>query len=164
MDVYLDNLISSSLVILFTKIGYYSTFQLHDLVHDFCLIKAREENLQSFYQMTSIAPSSSSDIFPRQMIVNYDKEHFGLNFVLIVSEKQRHYGKHLYPLTISGDKLDDNLSDRYHLIHLRLLRVLILESSFIMVKDYLLNEICMLVHLRYLNFVTEVKALPSSFF
>ncbi|XP_015160129.1 putative late blight resistance protein homolog R1A-3 [Solanum tuberosum] len=32
-----------------------------------------------------------------------------------------------------------------------------------MVKDSLLNEICMLNHLRYLSIGTEVKSLPSSF-
>ncbi|KAH0664694.1 hypothetical protein KY285_025900 [Solanum tuberosum] len=35
MDVYIDNLISSSLVILFNEIGDDRTCQVHDLVHDF---------------------------------------------------------------------------------------------------------------------------------
>ncbi|KAM3267548.1 putative late blight resistance protein R1A-10 isoform X2 [Capsicum chacoense] len=45
MEVYLDNLISSSLVILFNKRGNHPTCQLHDLVHYFCFIKARKEKL-----------------------------------------------------------------------------------------------------------------------
>lgn len=93
------------------------------------------------------------------MTINYHMEHFGLNFLPIDTKKKRHSCKHLYSLMITGDELDDCLSNTFHLRHLRLLRVLILESSFIMVKDSLLNEICMLVH----NLKTEVKALPSSF-
>ncbi|KAM3234470.1 hypothetical protein P3L10_019830 [Capsicum annuum] len=45
MEIYLDNLISSSLVIAFNEIGDFPTFKIHDLVQDFCLIKAREEKL-----------------------------------------------------------------------------------------------------------------------
>nr|XP_018628286.1 putative late blight resistance protein homolog R1B-16 isoform X8 [Nicotiana tomentosiformis] len=163
MDVYLDNLISSSLVISFNEIGKHPTCQIHDLVHDFCLIKAREEKL--FDEISSSAPSSSSsDLMPRQMRIDFDKEHFGHNnFVLFDSKKKRHSGKHLYSLKINGHKLDNRLYDRCHLRHLRLLKVLILDRSFIKVKDSLLNEICMLVHLRFLNIQTEVKSLPSSF-
>nr|XP_016489921.1 PREDICTED: putative late blight resistance protein homolog R1B-16 isoform X1 [Nicotiana tabacum]XP_016489923.1 PREDICTED: putative late blight resistance protein homolog R1B-16 isoform X1 [Nicotiana tabacum]XP_016489924.1 PREDICTED: putative late blight resistance protein homolog R1B-16 isoform X1 [Nicotiana tabacum]XP_016489925.1 PREDICTED: putative late blight resistance protein homolog R1B-16 isoform X1 [Nicotiana tabacum]XP_016489926.1 PREDICTED: putative late blight resistance protein h len=163
MDVYLDNLISSSLVISFNEIGKHPTCQIHDLVHDFCLIKAREEKL--FDEISSSAPSSSSsDLMPRQMRIDFDKEHFGHNnFVLFDSKKKRHSGKHLYSLKINGHKLDNRLYDICHLRHLRLLKVLILDRSFIKVKDSLLNEICMLVHLRFLNIQTEVKSLPSSF-
>ncbi|XP_060174765.1 putative late blight resistance protein homolog R1A-3 isoform X3 [Lycium barbarum] len=162
MEVYLNNLISSSLVIFFNEIGKNLIFQLHDLVHDFCLIKAKEEKL--FERISSSTPSSSSDLLPRQMVINYDMELFGLNnFILVGSKKKRHSGKHLYSLKISGDELDDRLSDICHLRHLRLLRVLILHPSFIKVNDSLLNEICMLVHLRYLRIRTEVKSLPASF-
>nr|AAZ95005.1 late blight resistance protein Rpi-blb2 [Solanum bulbocastanum]QEG99094.1 RBLB2 [Binary vector pCIP99] len=160
VKIYLDDLISSSLVICFNEIGDYPTCQLHDLVHDFCLIKARKEKL-----CDRISSSAPSDLLPRQISIDYDddEEHFGLNFVLFGSNKKRHSGKHLYSLTINGDELDDHLSDTFHLRHLRLLRTLHLESSFIMVKDSLLNEICMLNHLRYLSIGTEVKSLPLSF-
>ncbi|PHT61709.1 hypothetical protein T459_34431 [Capsicum annuum] len=64
MEIYLDNLISSSLVISFNDIGDDPTCQLHDIVHDFCLIKAKEEKL--FEQISSSDPSfSSSDLMPR---------------------------------------------------------------------------------------------------
>ncbi|KAG5598217.1 hypothetical protein H5410_029587 [Solanum commersonii] len=160
VKIYVDDLISSSLVICFNEIGEYPTCQIHDLVHDFCLIKARKEKL--FDRISSSAPS---DLLPRQITIDYDdEEHFGLNFVLFGSNKKRHSGKHLYSLTINGDQLDDHLSDTFHLRHLRLLRALDLNPSFIMVKDSLLNEICMLNHLRYLRIGTEVKSLlPLSF-
>ncbi|KAH0667784.1 hypothetical protein KY285_028990 [Solanum tuberosum] len=152
MDVYMDNLISSSLVIAFNEIGKSLTLQLHDLVHEFCLIKAREEKL--FDQISSSTPSSSSDLMPRILIIDY-----GLNFFLFGSNKKRHSGKHLYSLRINGDQLDGT----YHLRHLRLLRVLSLDPSFINVKDSFLNEISMLSHLRFLRIGTEVEFLPLSF-
>ncbi|PHT44764.1 hypothetical protein CQW23_13922 [Capsicum baccatum] len=159
MEVYLDNLISSSLVIIYNEIGHHSTCRIHDLVHDFCSIKARKEK---FYDLiSSNSPSSSSDLLPWKITMT---QHFGLNnFFLFGSKKKRHSGKHLYSLVIIGHKLDYSLSDICHLRHLRLLRVLQLDPSFIMVKDSLLNEICMLNHLRYLQFGTKVKSLPSSF-
>ncbi|KAG5598203.1 hypothetical protein H5410_029573 [Solanum commersonii] len=159
MDVYMDNLISSSLVILFNEIGDEPSCQLHDLVHDFCLIKAREEKLLD--TISSSTPSSSSDLMPRIVTIHYNSELLGLNnFVLFDSNKKRHSGKHLYSLWINGDKLDDSLSDTFHLRHLRLLRVLHLVIN---VKDSLLNEICMLNHLRFLRIGTQVKSLPLSF-
>ncbi|XP_075105234.1 putative disease resistance RPP13-like protein 3 isoform X1 [Nicotiana tabacum] len=163
MEVYLDNLISSSLLISFNEIGNDRTCQIHDLVHDFCLIKAREEKL--FDLISSSAPSSSSsDLMSRQITIEYDKEHFGHNnFVLFDSKKKRHSAKHLYSLRITGHELDNRLYDTCHLRHLRLLGVLYLEGSFIKVNDSLLNEICTLVHLRFLQIKTEVKSLPSSF-
>ncbi|PHT77826.1 hypothetical protein T459_15878 [Capsicum annuum] len=162
MEIYLDNLISSSLVIAFNEIDDNPTFQLHDLVHDFCLIKAREEKL--FGEISSSDASSSSDLMPQIVNIVYNKEQFELNnFVLFSSKKKRHSDKHLYSLVITGDEMEDRLSDACHLRDSRLLRVLILSDSFMKVKDSLLNEICMLNHLRCLRIGTEVKSLPSSF-
>ncbi|CAN4101856.1 unnamed protein product [Withania somnifera] len=148
MEVYLDKLISSSLVICFNEMGDVPTCQLHDLVHDFCLIKAREENL--FDQTSSSASSStSSELMPcRLTIKNY---YIGPNNSVLSGSKK----KHLYSLKISGDVTDNRLFDTCHPRYLRLLRVLILESSFIKVKESLLNDICMLNHLRFLRIRTE---------
>ncbi|XP_033510332.1 putative late blight resistance protein homolog R1A-3 [Nicotiana tomentosiformis] len=164
VEIYLDILISSSLVISFNEIGIRATCQIHDLVHDFCLIKAREEKLFDRIRSSAPSSSSSSDLMPRQMAIEYDKEHFGHNnFVLFDSKKKRHSGKHLYSLVIRGQKLDNSFYDICHLRHLRLLRLLELNDSFIKVNDSLLNEICTLVHLRILSINTGVKSLPSSF-
>ncbi|XP_009769147.1 putative late blight resistance protein homolog R1A-3 [Nicotiana sylvestris] len=163
VEVYLDNLVSSSLVISFNEIGKYWTCQIHDLVHDFCLIKAREEKLFDWIRSSALS-STSSDLMPHQMTIYYDKGHFGhSNFFLFDSKKKRHSGKHLYSLIINGQKLDNSLYDICHLRNLRLLRVLLLHDSFIKVNDSLLNEICTLVHLRFLQINTEVKFLPLSF-
>ncbi|PHT44458.1 hypothetical protein CQW23_13616 [Capsicum baccatum] len=83
MEIYLDNLISSSLVIAFNEIGDNRTCQLHDLVHYFCLIKAREEKL--FGRISSSDPSSSSDLMASIVTINYDKEHFEPNNFILFS-------------------------------------------------------------------------------
>ncbi|KAM3267209.1 hypothetical protein P3S67_032620 [Capsicum chacoense] len=57
MEIYFDNLISSGLIISFNEIGDEPTCQIHDLVHDFCLIKAREENV--FGQISSVQNEKS---------------------------------------------------------------------------------------------------------
>ncbi|KAM3267395.1 hypothetical protein P3S67_032445 [Capsicum chacoense] len=134
MEIYLDNLISSSLVIAFNEIGRSLTCQLHDLVHYFCWTKAKEEKL---FDMIS-----SSDFMPHTVTIFYDKEHIRPNnFILLNSKMQRHSGKHLYSLMITGDEMEDRPSDACHLRDLRLLKVLITDPSFMTVKDSLLNEI-----------------------
>ncbi|KAM3234272.1 hypothetical protein P3L10_019632 [Capsicum annuum] len=143
--------------------GNHPTCQLHDLVHYFCFIKARKEKLFEWISSSDRCLQhcwiSSSDLMPHIVNIVHDTENLELNnFVLFSSKK-----KHLYSLLITGDEMDDQLYDVYHLRDLRLLRVLQLFLSFIMVKDSLLNEICMLNHLRCLFFGTEVKSLPSSF-
>ncbi|KAF3656223.1 dolichyl-diphosphooligosaccharide--protein glycosyltransferase subunit DAD1 [Capsicum annuum] len=163
MEIYLAMSISSSLVIAFNKMGDLPSCQIHDLVHDFCCIKAKEETL--FEKISSSDPSSSSsDLMPQMVNIDYNKEKFELsNVVLFSSKRKRHSGKHLYSLKITGHKMVDSLSDACHLRDLRPLRVLVMRDSFMMVKDSLLNEICMLNHLRFLAIETEVKSLPSSF-
>ncbi|KAM3267620.1 hypothetical protein P3S67_032249 [Capsicum chacoense] len=134
IEIYLDKLISSSLVIAFNEIGNYPTCQLHDLVHDFCLIKAREEKL--FGEISSSDAPSSSDLMPRTVKIVYNKEQFELyNFIPFGSKMKRHSCKSLCSLEITGDEMEDRLSDSCHLRDLRLLRVLSLNPSFMMNWD-----------------------------
>ncbi|PHT77693.1 hypothetical protein T459_15745 [Capsicum annuum] len=121
MEVYFDNLISSSLVIAFNEIGDEATCQIHDLVHDFCLLKAREEYL--FGRVSSSGPYSSSHLMPRTVNIDDDKEHFDLNNFILFSSKMK---RHLCSLMITGNEMEDLLSDASHLRNLRLLRVLTL--------------------------------------
>ncbi|KAF3625092.1 putative lysine-specific demethylase JMJ14-like [Capsicum annuum] len=163
--VYFDDLISSSLVTFINEIGNEPIFLMHELISDFCLIKAKEEKLFDLISSSALSSSSSSShLMSRIVTFIYDKENFELdNFVLFSSTMIRHSVKHLYSLYITGDEMEDHLSDICHLRDLRLLRVLQLSPSFIIVKDSLLNEIGMLNHLRFLHIGTEVKYLPSSF-
>ncbi|XP_075084742.1 putative late blight resistance protein homolog R1B-8 [Nicotiana tabacum] len=167
MEVYVDELISSSLVIVPNERGAYPSSQIHDLVHDFCFRKARKEKLFDF--ISSSAPSSSSsDLMPRAMTIHYDQHflHSDENFVLFNAEKENPYVKHILSLKVYMN--DDGeygkryyLSSNCHLRHLRLLKRLELRQ--IILTDSLLNEIGMLVYLRYLNIRMEAQALPPSF-
>ncbi|PHT77981.1 hypothetical protein T459_16033 [Capsicum annuum] len=113
----------------------HPTCQIHGLVHDFCLIKARQEKLLG--KISSSDPSSSSDLMPRIVTIFYDKEHCGPNnFVLLNSKKKRH-----------SDDMEDRLSDACRVRDFKLLRMLDLSPSFMLVKDSLLNEIGMWNHL-----------------
>nr|XP_016441938.1 PREDICTED: putative late blight resistance protein homolog R1A-3 isoform X1 [Nicotiana tabacum] len=159
-ESYVDELISSSLVILFNERGIrYPSIKIHDLVHDFCSRKAEKEKLFGF--VSSSDPSSSSDLMPRGMTIHYD--HPDESVVLFNPEKKNPYVKHLLSLKVDMDEYGkpNKLSENCHLRHLRLLKRL--ELLRITLTDSLLNEIGMLVHLRCLNIRTEARAFPPSF-
>ncbi|KAH0673369.1 hypothetical protein KY284_024456 [Solanum tuberosum] len=152
-----DELISSSLVIPFDN----SICKIHDLVHDFCYIKSRKEKLFDFIGGSN-APFSSSNLIPRGIAFRHNEHLFHLkeNFVVFNPEKKNPYVKHLLSLKVC-DGVKDHLSYNSHLKHLRLLKSLDLNG--IILTDSWLNEIGMLVHLKYLIIQTKAKALPPSF-
>ncbi|PHT49013.1 hypothetical protein CQW23_13221 [Capsicum baccatum] len=162
VKVYVDELISSSLVVVSNERGAHPHFQIHDLVHDFFLRKARKEKL--FDLISPSAPSSSSsDLMPRGMTVHYDQHfpHSDVNFFLLNAEKENPYAKRLLSLTAYTNTRGLYLSYKCHLRHLRLLKRL--ELLDIILPYSLLNEIGTLVHLKCLNIMTEVEFLPPSF-
>ncbi|KAH0676656.1 hypothetical protein KY285_024457 [Solanum tuberosum] len=151
-----DELISSSLVIPFDN----SICKIHDLVHDFCYIKSRKEKL--FHFIGGSNTSSSSGMMARGITIRYNEYLFDLdeNFVLFNREKKNPYIKHLLTLkVINGFKYC--LLHKSHLKHLRLLKSLDLKG--ITLTDSLLNEIGMLIHLKYLIIQTKANTLPPSF-
>ncbi|OIT26523.1 PREDICTED: putative late blight resistance protein homolog R1A-3 [Nicotiana attenuata] len=154
-EFYVDELISSSLVILFNERGIRDpSIKIHDLVHDFCSRKAEKEKL--FGLVSSSDPSSSSDMMPRGMTIHYDRSE--TKFVLFSSEKKNPYVKHLLSLKVD---MYGELPENCHLRHLRLLKRL--ELPHIILTDSLLKEIGILVHLRYLIVWMDERALPLSF-
>ncbi|KAH0671389.1 hypothetical protein KY290_025647 [Solanum tuberosum] len=148
-----DELISSSLVIPFNN----SICKIHDLVHDFCYIKSRKEEL--FHFIGGSNASSSSGMMARGITICYDQRLFDLdeNFVVFNPEKKNPYVKHLLTLKV----YKGCLPHKSHLKHLRLLKSLDLKG--ITLTYSLLNEIGMLVHLKHLVIRTKAKALPPSF-
>nr|XP_004240205.1 putative late blight resistance protein homolog R1A-3 isoform X2 [Solanum lycopersicum] len=151
-----DELISSSLVIPFDD----SIFKIHDLVHDFCYIKSRKEKLFHFIGSSKPPYSSSSlDLMPRGVIIRGDTDLFDFDecFAPFDPEMKNPYVKHLLSL-----KVDDvTLHRKSSLKHLRLLKNL--DLCGIKLPDSLLNEIGMLVHLKYLKIMMKAKVLPPSF-
>ncbi|KAH0671390.1 hypothetical protein KY289_025883 [Solanum tuberosum] len=152
-----NELISSSLVIPFNN----SIFKIHDLVHEFCYIKSRKEKLFDVIGGSN-ALSFSSGMVARGITIRYDQRLFDLdeNFVVFNPEKKNPYVKHLLSLKVY-DGIKDCLSYKSHLKHLRLLKSLDLYG--ITLTDSLLNEIGMLIHLKYLIIQTQANTLPPSF-
>ncbi|KAH0677809.1 hypothetical protein KY285_025610 [Solanum tuberosum] len=152
-----DELIFSSLVLPFDNY----ICKIHDLVHDFCYIKSRKEKLLHFIEGLE-APSSSSSssgLMPRGIIIRFDGFTIRLNgnFAVFNPKKMNPYVKHL--LSLKACMLC--LPHKSHLKHLRLLKSLDLKG--ITLKNSLLNEIGMLVHLKYLIIQTRSDTLPRSF-
>ncbi|KAM3198935.1 hypothetical protein P3L10_034322 [Capsicum annuum] len=71
-EVYVDVLISSSLVIV--RGGSEQSCQIHDLVHDFCSIKARKEKLFDLTSSIVLSSSSSSDLMLHRPTIIYDED------------------------------------------------------------------------------------------
>uniref|UniRef100_M0ZR32 Late blight resistance protein Rpi-blb2 n=1 Tax=Solanum tuberosum TaxID=4113 RepID=M0ZR32_SOLTU len=144
-----DELISSSLVIPLDDLSC----QMHDLVHDFCYIKSRKEKMFDFIGGSNA--SSSSGMMARGITNRF----FDLdeNFVVFNPEKKNPYVKHLLTLKVYKRRLPH----KSHLKHLRLLKSLDLYG--VTLTDYLLNEIGMLIHLKYLEIQTQADTLPPSF-
>ncbi|XP_016441299.1 putative late blight resistance protein homolog R1A-3 [Nicotiana tabacum] len=161
MEVYLDNLISSSLVIVKKSKYVPRTCKIHDLVHDFCQVKATKEKF--FDLISSSALSCASDLMPRRMTIPYDRVSVCKRSD---SEKKVVSGKYLLSLKVdcalwrTDGFLVDKIAVLVQLRDLRLLRVLDLPE--VIHGEHLLNEIGLLVHLKYLNIGMRVKALPLS--
>ncbi|PHT48990.1 hypothetical protein CQW23_13198 [Capsicum baccatum] len=158
MDVYVDELIASSLVIVRGR-GEEKSCQIHDLVHDFCSIKARKEKLFDLTSSVVLSSSSSSDPMPRLRTVIYNKYIHSADSSFFSPEKRNPCAKHLLSLKIQYGYYLYN----WHLRHLRLLKRLDVRSIILRLHDTVLNEICMLVHLRCLRIEMQVKSLPPSF-
>ncbi|XP_047259353.1 putative late blight resistance protein homolog R1B-17 [Capsicum annuum] len=157
-EVYVDELISSSLVIV--EDGSEQSCQIHDLVHDFCSIKARKEKLFDLTSSFVLSSSSSSDLMLRRRTIIYDEDIHSDNISLLFNPEKNPCAKHLLSCDLS--LLPSKVLP--HICHLRHLRLLIrLDVQSIMLPDTLLNEIGMLVHLRCLNISMKAKALPPSF-
>ncbi|KAM3268216.1 hypothetical protein P3S67_031157 [Capsicum chacoense] len=160
MDVYVDELIASSLVIVRGR-GEEKSCQIHDLVHDFCSIKARKEKLFDLTSSIFLSSSSSSDLMLRRRTIIYDGDIHSDNISFLFNPENRNpCAKHLLScdLSLGPSKF---LPQSCHLRYLRLLKRLDLRK--IKLTDTALNEIGMLVHLRCLRIEMKAKALPPSF-
>ncbi|XP_047261833.1 putative late blight resistance protein homolog R1A-3 isoform X2 [Capsicum annuum] len=162
-EVFVDELIASSLVIVRGR--RKQRCQIHDLVHDFCSIKARTEKLFDLTSSIVLSSSSSSDLRQRSrtLIIDVDPHsndedlHSGYTSSLFNPEKRNPYVKHLLSLQLECSYLPPIC----HVRHLRLLKRL--ELLCMILRDTFLNEIGMLVHLRCLRIMIQAEALPPSF-
>nr|WPV71171.1 Hero-cluster NLR-H [synthetic construct] len=162
---YLDALISSSLIMVdhipsgskwWTSVMIKVCY-VHDVVHDFCSVKAKKEKF--FKLIDSGDQFHASDLLHRRLTVHTnDDRQLQKKYDLFNSNKCSGGSKHLISLTVSGS-LDDS---RYicHTRHLRLVRVLQLDG--IVLEDSLMEEIGFLFHLRFLSICADMEAIPES--
>ncbi|PHT49005.1 hypothetical protein CQW23_13213 [Capsicum baccatum] len=168
-EVYVDELIASSLVIVRAR-GEEKSCQIHDLVHDFCSIKARKEKLFDLTSSVVLSSSSSSDPMLHRRTVIYDEVIHSADSSFFSPEKRNPCAKHLLSLKIGAKHLpylyhwqqSGHYLYNWHLRHLRLLKRLDMLGITLRLHDTVLNEICMLVHLRCLRIETQIKSLPPS--
>ncbi|KAH0681842.1 hypothetical protein KY289_019594 [Solanum tuberosum] len=162
---YLDALISSSLIMMdhipCESSEYISVMikvcYVHDVVHDFCSVKAKKEKL--FKLINSGDPFHASDYLHRRLTVHADDyRQLHKRCVLFNFNKCSAGSKHLISLTVSGRLY----YSRYicHTRHMRLVRVLQLDD--IVLEDSLMEEIGSLFHLRFLRIQADIKAIPVS--
>ncbi|XP_069153023.1 putative late blight resistance protein homolog R1B-17 isoform X2 [Solanum lycopersicum] len=157
---YLDALISSSLIMVdhipsesvWTSVMIRACY-VHDVVHDFCSVKAGKEKF--FKLIKSGDPVHASDFLHRRLTIHTDDK----KCLLLNSDKSSAGSKHLISLKVSG-YVDDS---RYicHTRHMRLIRVLQLDDT--LLQHHLVEQIGSLFHLRFLKIWTrDVKAIPLS--
>ncbi|XP_049391841.1 putative late blight resistance protein homolog R1A-3 isoform X7 [Solanum stenotomum] len=162
---YLDALISSSLImvdhILSKKSMPFSVrikvCYVHDVVHDFCSVKAKKEKFLKL--INPGARFHASDFLHHRLTIHTEEGQLHKKCVLFNSKQCSAGSKHLISLKVSGSLLNSR-----YVCHTRpfgLVRVLQLNS--IVLDDSLMEEIGSLFHLRFLRIHTQdVKAIPVS--
>nr|XP_025886222.1 putative late blight resistance protein homolog R1B-17 [Solanum lycopersicum] len=162
---YLNALISSSLIMvdhipsesLWWTSAMIRACYVHDVVHDFCSVKAKKEKF--FKLINSGDPFHASNFLHRRLTIHTDNSQLHKKCVLFNSNKCLAVNKHVISLKVSGP-LDEF---RYicHTRHFGLVRVLQLDD--IILEDSLIEEIGSLFHLRFLSIQTaDVIAIPVS--
>uniref|UniRef100_M1CVN6 Hero resistance protein n=1 Tax=Solanum tuberosum TaxID=4113 RepID=M1CVN6_SOLTU len=162
---YLDALVSSSLIMvdhmLYKKNMPFSVrikvCYVHDVVHDFCSVKAKKEKFLKL--INPGARFHASYFLHHRLTIRTDNNQLHKKCVLFKSKKCSVGSKHLVSLKVSGSLLHSS-----YICHTRpfgLVRVLQLDS--IELNDSLMEEIGSLFHLRFLRIRTRgVKAIPVS--
>ncbi|CAN4121884.1 unnamed protein product [Withania somnifera] len=144
---YLNDLTKKNLVMVmnWTADGQIKTCRIHDMLYEFCKREASEEHL---YQEITQAPGQSAILMPdsdfcRRLCINSSILKNFLSFLCFTSEQT--------------GKSDEHLKAIHKVFPL--IKVLALESvKFTFTKDFY-----RLVHLRYISFSGEFRALPEPF-
>ncbi|XP_069152468.1 hero resistance protein 1 homologue isoform X1 [Solanum lycopersicum] len=173
-ESYLDALISSGLIMVdhIPSGSYWTSVMIracyvHDVVHDFCSVKAGKEKF--FKLINSGDPFHASDFLHRRLTIHTDdkkcvlfnsnKCSAGSKHLISLKESSSAGSKHLISLKVSSSL--DNSRYMFHTRHMRLVRVLQLDD--ILLQHHLVEEIGSLFHLRFLKIWTrDVKAIPLS--
>ncbi|KAF7082193.1 hypothetical protein CFC21_086074 [Triticum aestivum] len=152
---YFDELLDRSMILPGEGIDQYkqkiSSCQLHDMIREICIAKAREENLVLSLEGGCCLSETQGAI--RHLVIgsNWKRDKHVLESMLDLS--------HVRSLTVFGEWRSFFISD-----NMRFLRVLDLEDT-VGLRDHHLDEIGQLCHLKYLSLrgCCNILCLPNSF-
>lgn len=153
-DKYFDELLDRSMILLWEGAiqygGAIDSCQLHDLIREICIPKAREENLAFTLEEGCCLSDAQGTI--RHLVIgsNWKRDKDVLESMVDLS--------HVRSLTVFGDWKSFFISDK-----MRFLRVLDLGDT-LGLRDHHLDQIGQLLHLRYLSIrgCCNIYCLPSS--
>ncbi|KAF7082227.1 hypothetical protein CFC21_086103 [Triticum aestivum] len=151
---YFDELLDRSMILPGEGIDHYSqkisSCQLHDMIREICISKAREENLVFTLEEGCCLSDTQGAI--RHLVIgsNWKRDKDALESMLDLS--------HVRSLTVFGEWRSFFLSD-----NMRFLRVLDLEDT-LGLRDHHLDQIGKLSHLKYLSLrgCHSILYLPNS--
>ncbi|XP_066342288.1 disease resistance protein RPM1-like [Miscanthus floridulus] len=154
-DKYFDELFDRSMILLcegeIQYGGAIDSCQLHDLIREICMLKAREENLAFTLEEGCCLSDAQGTI--RHLVIgsNWKRDKDVLESMVDLS--------HVRSLTVFGDWKTFFISDK----GMRFLRVLDLGDT-LGLRDHHLDEVGQLFHLRYLSIrgCCNIFCLPSS--
>ncbi|XP_016472371.2 putative late blight resistance protein homolog R1B-16 [Nicotiana tabacum] len=158
---YLIDLIASNIVMVAQRfpLGGIKSVRLHDLVLDFCLSKAKEENFSlkidrsHAFDPAASTTNSSSDI---QRFLVCSKLH---HFIKWLRPTQRIHSLRLYPHTNETNKFIPSGAFSSDLFKSSL-TVLDLEN--VVIEASALEDITSLIHLRYLSISGNFSEIPPA--
>ncbi|CAD6255508.1 unnamed protein product [Miscanthus lutarioriparius] len=153
-DKYFDELFDRSMILLcegeIQYGGAIDSCQLHDLIREICMLKAREENLAFTLEEGCCLSDAQGTI--RHLVIgsNWKRDKDVLESMVDLS--------HVRSLTVFGDWKTFFISDK-----MRFLRVLDLGDT-LGLRDHHLDQVGQLFHLRYLSIrgCCNIFCLPSS--
>ncbi|TKW19756.1 hypothetical protein SEVIR_4G041100v4 [Setaria viridis] len=151
---YFDELFDRSMILQGEDVNIYGgknySFQLHDIMRQICISKAREENLVLTLEEGCSLCSTNGTIRHLAISSNWERDKDAFETMLDLS--------HLRSLTVFGNWGSFFISSK-----MRFLRVLDLEDTF-GISDHDLDQICKLFHLKYLSLrgCENIHHLPDS--
>lgn len=152
-DRYFEELLDRSMILLLeedTKYGgAIDSCQLHDIIREICILKAREENLAFTLEEGCCLSDAQGTIRHLAIGSNWKRDKDVLESMLDLS--------HVRSLTVFGDWKPFFISDK-----MRFLRVLDLGDT-LGLRDHHLDKIGQLLHLRFLSIrgCSNIYCLPS---
>ena len=154
---YLRELVQRCVVLVgeIGSLGRIKTCRIHDLMRDFCVSKAQEENFLQITNIHSMEVSEAHIDKIRRLAINWDRDDFDPMLPLMISKKYPYVRSLLYSVPHLNHVYVKELCFK----NFKLLRVLNLENY----TRNLPEEVGLLIHLKFLSIKNStMTSLPSS--